>query len=51
MYPQIAEIYPLLYPHIPPDARTLLRTLMHQSKPLPIGKKKKAARLWNCAAF
>ena len=38
-------------PHMPPDSGTLLRTFAHLPKSLPIGKKKKAARLWNHAAL
>lgn len=51
MYPHFSKMHPQMYPHVPPDSCTLKRTHADKSQPLPIGEKKKAARLWNHAAL
>ena len=51
MYPHFSKRDPHLYPHLPPDFGTLRRTFAHSSKPLPIGKKKKAGSSWKLPAL
>ena len=51
MYPRIPKMHPQMYPHVPPDSGTLRRTFAHWSKPLLIGKKKKAGSLWKLPAL
>ena len=51
MCPQILKMCPQMCPQKGPDSPALPRTLSDDEQRVFRGKKKKAARFWNCAAL